>query len=77
MSRIRANLLALVAARLDLLEDFGARLRFGVEDPLHDRVELVKALEGGEVEIRKTIGREDDLAMLVDFIGMLCRSPFR
>jgi len=57
--------LALIGAGLDALEDVGARRRFGIEVPPHDGVELLKAFEGGKVEIGKTIGRKDNLAMLV------------
>ena len=67
--------LALIGAGLDPLEDVGPRGRLGIEVPPDDRVELLEAFEGGEVEIRKTIGGKNDLAMLVDFVGLHCRSP--
>ena len=67
--------LGLVGAGLDPLKDVGPRWRFGIEVPPDDRIELLDAFEGGEVEIRKAIGRKNDLAMLVEFKGMHCRSP--
>ena len=69
--------LGLVGAGLDPLEDVGPSWRFGIEVPPNDGIELLDAFEGGEVEIGKAIGRKDDLAMLVQFKGMHCRSPFR
>ena len=62
--------LALIAAGLDALEDVGTGGRFGVEVAAHHRIELLEAVEGGEVEIGKTIGRKHDLAVLVHFIRM-------
>ena len=61
---------ALVGARLDLLEDVGPRWRLGIEVTPDDGIELFEAIEGRKVEIGKAIGREDDLAVLVQFKGI-------
>jgi hypothetical protein len=52
-------------------------LALGIEVPPDNGIELLEAVEGGEVEIGKAIGRKDDLAMLVQFKRPHCRSPFR
>ena len=68
---------ALVGAGLDLLEDVGPGWRLGIEVPPHHGIELRQTVERGKVQIGKAVGRKDDLAMLVDFEGLHCRSPFR
>jgi hypothetical protein len=62
--------LALVGAGLDPLKDVGSSWRLGIEVPPDDGIEPLEASEGGEVEIGKTIGRKDDSAMRVEFVGM-------
>ena len=68
--------LALVGAGLDPLQDVGPRRRLGIEVAPDDGVELLEAFEGGEVQIRKAIGRKNDLALLVDFKRLHYPSPF-
>src|SRR4029077_3164659 len=65
-----------VIAFLDALQDVGAGRRLGIEVALDDGIELLEAFEGREVKVWKAIGRKDELAMLVQFKGMHCRSPF-
>src|SRR3984893_5330590 len=69
--------LALVGAGLDLLKDVGPGWRLGIEVPSDNGIELLEAFEGREVEIGKTIGRKNDLALLVEFERMHWRSPVR
>ena len=53
--------LGLVGAGLYLLKDVGPGWRLGIEVPPDDGIKLLETIESGEIEIRKTIGRKDDL----------------
>ena len=64
----------LVAARvpafLDSPQDVGAGRRLRLEVATDDRVELLEAVDGGQVELRHEVGREDDPVMAVDQEGL-------
>jgi hypothetical protein len=56
----------LVVARLDALEDVGAGRRLGLEVAGDDRVELLEAVEDGEVQLGQEVRREHEPPVAVD-----------